>query len=66
MRIRTIPEAAKTLKEEDPDCGITEWTLRRMVKDGTLPEVRVGTKYLIDLDKVKELFCAVNMGGTPQ
>lgn len=56
MRIRTINEAVKELKKEDPGCNIGYNTLRNLIIQGTLPEVRSGTKYLIDLDKVKEVF----------
>ena len=56
MRIRTIPEAARELKTADPNCGITAWSIRSMVKEGTLPNVRVGKKFLVDLDLLERLF----------
>lgn len=59
MRIRTIPEAARELKAADPNCEITAWSIRSMVKEGTLPDVRVG-KFLVDLDLLERLFVPVN------
>lgn len=56
MRIRTIPEAASELKRVDPLCAISYKTIRRMIAEGTLPTVKVGTKYLVDLDKLEDLF----------
>lgn len=56
MRIRTIPVAVAELKQVDPDCAIGYKTIRRLITDGTLQEVKVGTKNLVDLDKLEELF----------
>lgn len=56
MRMRTIREAHKEIKVNDPGSGIGLTTLYRLVSDGTIPSVRVGTKYLIDLDKLEDYF----------
>ena len=52
MRIRTIKEAYAWLRETDPDTAITMTALRRMVITGQLPSVRVGSKYLVNLDSL--------------
>ena len=49
-RMRTIDQAAAWLRESDPDCAFTKTALRRLVVTGQLPSVRIGQKYLIDLD----------------
>ena len=56
MKIRTIPEAVSELKQADANCAISYKTIRRMIADGTLPTVKVGTKHLVDLDKLEDLF----------
>lgn len=50
MRIRTIDKASEYFRERDPDTGLTKTALRRMVTTGQVQSVRVGTKYLVDLD----------------
>ena len=49
-RMRTIDQAVAWLRENDPDCAFTKTALRRLVVTGQFPSVRVGVKYLIDLD----------------
>ncbi len=51
MRMRTIDEAAAWLREMDLATVLTASALRRMVVSGRLPHVRVGKKYLLDLDR---------------
>ena len=40
----TIKEAAQTVK------GLTEYRIRRLCKEGTLPHIKAGKKYLINQD----------------
>ena len=54
MRMRTLPEAIKVIHEEDQESAITLWALRRMVKQGKIPFVEMGTKRLIDVDRLPE------------
>lgn len=49
-RLRTIKQVADYFKEHDPETGVTEWALRRLVKEGEIPVVKVGVKQLINLD----------------
>lgn len=49
-RMRSIREVAKYFKDMDPDTQITEYTLRKMISEGTIPAVKTGAKYLINLD----------------
>lgn len=53
-RMRTIRQTANYLREQDPDCALTETALRRLLITGVLPHVRIGAKYLIDLDVLEE------------
>ncbi len=52
-RMRTIAEAAKHVRATDPSTALTETAIRRLVVNGTLPCVRIGTKYLLDLDALE-------------
>lgn len=54
MRLRTIPEAYRELKKEDPDTAFTQHALQRLAKTGVIPVVLIGNKRLVDLDKLPE------------
>lgn len=49
-KMRTIDAAAAWLRASDPDTALTKTALRRLVVTGQLPSVRIGQKYLVDLD----------------
>ena len=49
-RMRTIGEAIAAIRESDPQTAFTQNALRHMIKNGEVPSVRVGTKYLVNLD----------------
>ena len=53
-RMRTIDQASAWLHEIDPECAFTKTALRRLVVSGQFPSVRIGTKYLIDLDALAD------------
>lgn len=61
--MRTIEQAAAWLLENDPETAVTKTALRRLVTTGQIPAVRVGQKYLLNLD-VLENFLQGN-GGAP-
>lgn len=50
--MRTISEAAAYIKSNDPETAFTQTALRRMVKSGELPSVKIGAKFLVNLDTV--------------
>jgi excisionase family DNA binding protein len=58
-RMRTIDGVADYFQQIDSETAITKTALRRLVVSGALPSVRVGKKYLIDLDQV-EIFLSSN------
>ena len=53
-RMRTIDQAAAWLQENDPGTAFTKTALRRLVVSGKLPSVKVGQKYLINLDTMED------------
>lgn len=56
MRMRGIEEAFREIQANDPCTALTKTALRRLVTTGQLPSVKIGTKYLIDLDAVDRYF----------
>lgn len=59
VRMRSIRETARLFKELDPDTEITEYTLRNMIAEGTIPVFKTGNKFLINVDSLLDMF------GTP-
>ena len=49
-RMRTISTAFAELRAIDNDTSITESGLRRLVREGKVPSVRVGRKILLNVD----------------
>lgn len=52
-RMRTITEAANWIREQDPDTAFTKTALRRLIVSGKLPHVKVGQKYLVNLETLE-------------
>lgn len=62
-RMRTIPEAIRELREQDPRCCLTPHALRALLLNGVVPSVRIGEqaprgrgtggKILVDLDRLE-------------
>ena len=59
-RMRTIQEAAKELRETDPNTALTPYAIRRMVLNGTIPCVYAGKKRLINMDILEKYLCSSN------
>lgn len=55
-RMRSIRETAEFFRKMDPDTQLTEKTIRTMVAEGTIPVFKTGTKYLINVDSLLEMF----------
>lgn len=67
MKMRTIDQAHAAMLEADPGCALAKTALRRLVVTGRVPSVRVGNKYLIDLDRLPDLlFAAKTENGKPE
>ncbi len=59
--MRGIKEAMEEIKAADPKTALTEYALRRLVLSGGLPSVRLGIKYLVNMDVLTEY-----LSGTPR
>lgn len=57
-KMRTIDEAAAFVRQADPGTALTKTALRRLVTSGQIPSVRVGAKYLVDLNAIDQIFCS--------
>lgn len=50
VRLRTANQAWKEIKCLDPETGITEHHIRKIIKSGKLPIITQGVKVLVDMD----------------
>lgn len=55
LRMRTIAECARLIKEDDPQTAITRNAIRSMVLTGRIPHVKVGAKRLINYDLMVDM-----------
>ena len=54
MRTRTITQAARWVREKDPETALTPTAIRRLVITGEIPSRRAGNKFLLDLDVLED------------
>ena len=47
-KIRSIKQAADYFKQLDPETQITEYTLRKLIADGTIPSIKTGNNIIIE------------------
>ena len=61
VRMRTIPKAFAEIKAADPNTDFSIKALRKMVKEGRIPSVKIENKVLVNLDLIFEtLSCYTN------
>ncbi len=65
-RMRTIEQAALWLRQADPDTAFTKTALRRLVVTGQFPSVRVGQKYLVNLDALEDFLAGSTAATTSE
>lgn len=53
-RIRTIDTAYEEIRKNDPDTAIIRNYIRQIVRDGTIPSIRTGNKYLVSMQVLEE------------
>ena len=52
-RIRSISDAHKLLVQEDPDTAVTEYFIRKLVTEGSIPSFKTGNKTIFDYDVLR-------------
>ena len=62
-RMRGIKQAITEFKQTDPNTALTERALRRLVLTREIPSVRIGTKYLINMDLLSDYLYNGSGGG---
>ena len=53
-RFRTVNDAYKSLKEQDPGTSLTPYFIRMMVMNDEIPTIKAGKKFLLDFDALLE------------
>ena len=54
VRMRTIPKAFAEIKAADPNTDLSIKALRKLVKEGRIPSVKIENKVLVNLDLILE------------
>lgn len=54
-RMRTAPKIVAEIRALDPGSEVTEYYVRQLIKDGTVPVVWAGNKAMVNLDDVLDL-----------
>lgn len=57
--IRTIKGALEEIKARDPKSDITMYAIRQIVKEGKIPYIRSGKKYLLNVEKLIDYISGV-------
>lgn len=50
-KMRTAQQLYDEIHRDDPDSSISLWYIRSLIKQGKIPVVKAGCKYLINYDK---------------
>lgn len=59
-RMRTAAQALVYFRQLDPDSALTESAIRRVMKSGAVPVVRLGRKTLVDLGVLEAYFLSMS------
>lgn len=50
MKIRTVQQAYREIKANDPDTALSEYMIRQIVYGGYIPTIQTGNKKLFDME----------------
>ena len=53
-KIRTIDTAYEEIRKNDSDTAISRNYIRQIVRDGTIPSIKQGSKYLVSMQVLEE------------
>ena len=51
--VRTIKDAAMYFKTVDPQTAMNEYAIRRLLRSGAVPCVKIGKKYLVTIEALE-------------
>lgn len=63
-RMRTLPKAYQEIKKLDPDTDFSMRALRKLIKSGKIPTVKIQNKTLVNLDLLLEKLSCYNDSDT--
>ena len=63
-RMRTLPKAYQEIKKLDPDTDFSMRSLRKLIKSGEIPTVKIQNKTLVNLDLLLEKLSCYNDNDT--
>jgi len=61
-RMRTLSEAYAYIKEKDPETAISANFVRCLIVSGTVPRMKCGKKYLVDVDVLMDYLRKQSLG----
>lgn len=61
--MRGIKQAIEEIRRTDPNTALTEKALRRLILTHEIPSVRIGAKYLINMDVLNTYLYSGSCGG---
>ncbi len=53
-RMRTAQQVYDEIHKEDPESSVSLWYIRLVIKQGKIPVLKAGTKFLINYDRFLE------------
>ena len=62
LHMRTIQQASDHFKAQDPGTALTQTAIRRLVVTGAVPSIRLGRKYLINLEALESYLTGTTVG----
>ena len=54
VRMRTAQQVYDEIHKEDPESSVSLWYIRSVIKQGKVPILKAGTKFLINYDRFLE------------
>jgi len=65
-RMRTASNIVAEIRALDPATEVSEYWIRQIMHDGTVPVVRIGRKIMANLDDVLALLCSGTTTAAPE
>lgn len=59
-RIRTVNTAYEEIISNDPNTALTKSAIRSLLKDGTIPSLKIGNKVIFDMNDLEKILSKVS------